>query len=77
MTSAKLVSNREATTVRCGRCGALYCLPIVSCTGFSIDKNGRFSESFTDFFDNPAWDEVRRRAQHHQPVCSIPKSAKR
>jgi fructose 1,6-bisphosphate aldolase/phosphatase len=41
----------------------MYCLPIVSCTGFSIDKDGRFSESFTDFFDNPAWDEVRRRAQ--------------
>src|SRR5207237_817877 len=26
-------------------------------------KDGRFAESFTDFFDNPAWDEVRRRAQ--------------
>jgi fructose 1,6-bisphosphatase len=24
----------------------------------SIDKEGRFSESYTDFFDNPAWDEV-------------------
>jgi hypothetical protein len=41
----------------------MYCLPIVSCAGFSIDKDGRFSESFTDFFDNPAWDEARRRAQ--------------
>lgn len=41
----------------------IYCLPIVSCVGFSIDEQGRFSESFTDFFDNPAWDEVRRRAQ--------------
>jgi fructose 1,6-bisphosphate aldolase/phosphatase len=41
----------------------LYCLPIVSCAGFSIDKEGRFSESYTDFFDNPAWDEVRLRAQ--------------
>jgi fructose 1,6-bisphosphate aldolase/phosphatase len=41
----------------------MYCLPIVSCAGFSIDKDGRFSESFSDFFDNPAWDEVRRRAQ--------------
>jgi hypothetical protein len=37
--------------------------PIVSCVGFSIDEDGRFSESFTDFFDNPAWDEVRRCAQ--------------
>ncbi len=41
----------------------IYCLPIVSCVGFSIDREGRFSESHTDFFDNPAWDEVRRRAQ--------------
>jgi fructose 1,6-bisphosphate aldolase/phosphatase len=41
----------------------LYCLPIVSCIGFSIDRQGRFSESHTDFFDNPAWDEVRRSAQ--------------
>jgi len=41
----------------------MYCLPIVSCAGFSVDKDGRFSESYTDFFDNPAWDEVRRRAQ--------------
>jgi fructose 1,6-bisphosphate aldolase/phosphatase len=41
----------------------IYCLPIVSCVGFSIDKQGLFSESYTDFFDNPAWDEVRRRAQ--------------
>lgn len=41
----------------------LYCLPIVSCVGFSIDRQGRFSESHTDFFDNPAWDEVRSRAQ--------------
>ncbi len=41
----------------------MYCLPIVSCAGFSIDREGCFSESYTDFFDNPAWDEVRRRAQ--------------
>jgi fructose 1,6-bisphosphate aldolase/phosphatase len=41
----------------------MYCLPIVSCAGFSIDKEGRFSGSYTDFFDNPAWDEVRRVAQ--------------
>jgi Fructose-1,6-bisphosphatase len=41
----------------------MYCLPIVSCAGFSIEKDGRFLQSVTDFFDNPAWDEVRRRAQ--------------
>ena len=38
-------------------------LAAISCVGFSIDKDGRFAESYTDFFDNPAWDEVRRRAQ--------------
>jgi fructose 1,6-bisphosphate aldolase/phosphatase len=41
----------------------MYCLPIVSCAGFSVDREGRFSDSRIDFFDNPAWDEVRRRAQ--------------
>jgi fructose 1,6-bisphosphate aldolase/phosphatase len=41
----------------------IYCLPIVSCIGFSLSKEGRFSDSVTDFFDNPAWDEVRMRAQ--------------
>jgi fructose 1,6-bisphosphate aldolase/phosphatase len=41
----------------------MYCLPIVSCAGFSVDRDGRFSDSQIDFFDNPAWDEVRRRAQ--------------
>lgn len=41
----------------------LYCLPIVSCVGFSMDRNGRFSDSYTDFFDNPAWDWVRLKAQ--------------
>ncbi|MDJ1157867.1 fructose 1,6-bisphosphatase [Chelatococcus sp. SYSU_G07232] len=41
----------------------MYCLPIVSCTGFSLDRAGRFSSGYTDFFGNPAWDEVRRRAQ--------------
>jgi fructose 1,6-bisphosphate aldolase/phosphatase len=40
-----------------------YCLPIVSCVGFSLDREGRFTDSYTDFFANPAWDEVRRRAQ--------------
>ncbi len=41
----------------------MYCLPIVSCLGFSLSAEGKFSDSFIDFFDNPAWDEVRRRAQ--------------
>ena len=41
----------------------MYCLPIVSCIGFSLNGEGKFSDSFIDFFDNPAWDEVRRKAQ--------------
>ena len=41
----------------------IYCLPLVSCTGFSLDSSGRFSDSYIDFFDNPAWDNVRSKAQ--------------
>jgi len=41
----------------------MYCLPLVSCLGFSMDRDGRFSDEYVDFFANPAWDEVRRRAQ--------------
>jgi len=40
-----------------------YCLPIVSCIGFSLTREGKFSDSYSDFFDNAAWDEVRLRAQ--------------
>jgi fructose 1,6-bisphosphate aldolase/phosphatase len=41
----------------------MYCLPIVSCIGFSMDREGCFAAEHIDFFDNPAWDEVRRKAQ--------------
>ena len=41
----------------------MYCLPLVSCIGFSLTRDGHFSDSYVDFFDNPAWDEVRRIAQ--------------
>ena len=41
----------------------IYCLPIVSCLGFSLTPTGSFSEFYTDFFDNPAWDLVRLNAQ--------------
>jgi fructose 1,6-bisphosphate aldolase/phosphatase len=41
----------------------MYCLPLVSCIGFSLSKEGKFSDSFADFFDNPAWDHVRMLAQ--------------
>ena len=29
----------------------------------SVQKNGRFSDYEVDFFDNPAWDLVRLKAQ--------------
>ena len=41
----------------------IYCLPLVSCVGFSLDARGHFPDSYIDFFDNPAWDLVRQRAQ--------------
>ncbi|MFQ6026072.1 MAG: fructose 1,6-bisphosphatase [Dehalococcoidia bacterium] len=41
----------------------MYCLPLVSCIGFSISPEGKFSDSAADFFDNPAWDHVRLLAQ--------------
>ena len=42
---------------------SMYCIPIVSCVGFSMDRDGRFSSDMVDFFDNPAWDAVRLKAQ--------------
>ena len=41
----------------------MYCIPIISSLGFSITKDGHFSKSYVDFFDNPTWDLVRLRAQ--------------
>ena len=41
----------------------IYCLPLVSCVGFSVAPNGHFSNSYIDFFDNPTWDVVRENAQ--------------
>ena len=41
----------------------IYCLPLVSCAGFSLDADGRFSDGIIDIFDNPAWDHVRLKAQ--------------
>ena len=49
----------------------IYCLPLVSCVGFSIDSDGRFSDSTIDMFDNVAWDSVRFRAQEKaMPKCA-------
>jgi fructose 1,6-bisphosphate aldolase/phosphatase len=41
----------------------LYCLPIVSCLGFSMDRNGRFSHNMVDFFGGIAWEHVRLKVQ--------------
>lgn len=40
-----------------------YCLPIVSCLGFSLNKAGKFANSFVDFFGDTSWDLVRLNAQ--------------
>jgi len=40
-----------------------YCLPIISCVGFSVNKEGLFSNNSVDFFDNAVWDAVRLKAQ--------------
>ena len=39
-----------------------YCVPLVSCLGFSLSPEGKLSEP-VDFFDNPVWDVVRINAQ--------------
>ena len=41
----------------------MYCLPLVSCVGFSLSSEGKFTNAVIDFFDNPAWDHVRILAQ--------------
>ena len=39
-----------------------YCLPIVSCLAYSVNKKGKLSEP-VDMFGNVAWDLTRFRAQ--------------
>jgi fructose 1,6-bisphosphate aldolase/phosphatase len=39
-----------------------YCQPIVSALGLSVDREGRFSEEYVDFFADRYWDDVRRAA---------------
>ena len=41
----------------------MYCIPLVACVGFSMSKEGRFSDSYVDFFDDTTWDKVRLHAQ--------------
>lgn len=42
---------------------SFYCIPIVSCIGFSLAPNGTFSDQYVDFFDSDAWNVVRTQAQ--------------
>ena len=40
-----------------------YCLPIVSCMGFSLDEQGRFAKNYVDFFGDVSWDAARLHVQ--------------
>ncbi|MDP3770077.1 MAG: fructose 1,6-bisphosphatase [Candidatus Sungbacteria bacterium] len=40
-----------------------YCLPIVSCLTFSMDKDGHFSREYVDVFGDKSWDAARLRIQ--------------
>lgn len=41
----------------------LYCHPIISAIGFSMNHQGKFAGRFVDFFANPAWDYARYISQ--------------
>ena len=40
-----------------------YCLPLVSCTAFSMDDDGKFTEEYVDLFGDIAWDATRLKIQ--------------
>ncbi len=42
---------------------SVYCIPIVSCLGFSLSVDGKFADNYVDFFGDVSWDVVRQRAQ--------------
>ncbi|MSQ28624.1 MAG: fructose 1,6-bisphosphatase [Dehalococcoidia bacterium] len=41
----------------------IFCLPIVSCIGFSMDGNGHFAKNYVDFFGDVTWDATRLHIQ--------------
>ena len=41
----------------------LFCLPLVSCLGFSMDGDGCFAREHVDVFANVAWDQTRLKIQ--------------
>jgi fructose 1,6-bisphosphate aldolase/phosphatase len=40
-----------------------YCLPLVSCLAFSMDREGRFTDEHVDVFGDPVWDATRLKVQ--------------
>ena len=40
-----------------------FCLPIVSCLGFSMDGEGHFAQNHIDFFGDVTWDATRLHVQ--------------
>lgn len=40
-----------------------YCLPIISCLGFSMDRGGHFAKNYVDFFVDHSWDSTRLHVQ--------------
>lgn len=40
-----------------------YCLPLVTCLGFSMDTSGAFTREYVDLFGNVAWDATRLKIQ--------------
>lgn len=40
----------------------VYCQPIISAIGCSVDAQGHFSTEVVDFFADPMWESVRERA---------------
>ena len=40
-----------------------YCLPLVSCLAFSMDKDARFTREYVDMFGNVAWEATRLKVQ--------------
>lgn len=41
----------------------VYCLPLVSCLAFSMDKDGFFTEDYVDIFGDVSWDYTRQKVQ--------------
>ena len=47
-----------------------YCLPLVSAAGFSVNRDGFFSDSHIDFFDNPVWTKCAGTPSARASTCA-------